>query len=610
MNGITTLTDGIAVIRNGEASFNNVSTDNINTSSLSTNNMVLNDLQSNTIETNTLNGITSTEINYLSGTTSNIQQQLNSKQNNFYTATYFNILTTNSRAVNSANLQTAFNTCSTNKYGLYFDSCGTYNFNSQQHIFTATSNSQPFFMIGTKGGKTTLNFGSGSALGSQKANLEFHCNGSSFMTYCVLSDFTISRSDKTSSIILINGWSFGKIENITTLNGSISLQLYNCITLSIVNCFFRFSLDYGIYAKGNVNLNGFSIINNNINFNNISVSDADKAGLYFSNSASINIMDCDFEQNGTYNDMTCAGLWFENPTDNGQGLTVINTHIEGNKGISSIYINSGSVLSTHTIENNFMNRIGTNNLYATHQIYFLSTNSNSSVIVNNNSFRSYGGYVPNASNTLLDGSGGIFYYSANVVQDSIEWNTSLPNGYSQPLPTDITCNTLTATTINSSTLTSPTINSSTTINSYDINSSHLISAEDIRINNGLTTHSVVCAIITTDGIVANTITCDRLFTSYICPDVKVINGTSAMQFYLNINCSVKQFSGANVDDYYLLPPGVKLIIYSSGNYTSLLNTFDNSASSVYNVFAPTTPNTLQSCKYYYNDVEQAFPYIS
>jgi len=144
--------------------------------------------------------------------------------------------------------------------------------------------------------------------------------------------------------------------------------------------------------------------------------------------------------------MTCAGLWFENPTDNAQGLTVRNSYIEGNKGISSIYINSGSILSTHTIESNFMDRIGTSNLYATHQIYFLSTNSNSSVIVNNNSFRSYGGYVPNASNTLLDGSGGIFYYSANSVQDSIEWNTALPNSYNQALPTDPSFNSITATT--------------------------------------------------------------------------------------------------------------------------------------------------------------------
>jgi hypothetical protein len=63
---------------------------------------------------------------------------------------------------------------------------------------------------------------------------------------------------------------------------------------------------------------------------------------------------------------------------------------------------------------------------------------------------------------------------------------------------------------------------------------------------------------------------------------------------------------SNKNDFFLVMPGYKLIIYTDANYSSSTETFDNTSNStIYHVTVTSTTfkNNVESVKLYYNNVE-------
>ena len=63
---------------------------------------------------------------------------------------------------------------------------------------------------------------------------------------------------------------------------------------------------------------------------------------------------------------------------------------------------------------------------------------------------------------------------------------------------------------------------------------------------------------------------------------------------------------SNKNDFFLVMPGYKLIIYTDANYSSFTETFDNTSNStIYHVTITsiTFKNLVKSVKLYYNNVE-------
>jgi hypothetical protein len=71
----------------------------------------------------------------------------------------------------------------------------------------------------------------------------------------------------------------------------------------------------------------------------------------------------------------------------------------------------------------------------------------------------------------------------------------------------------------------------------------------------------------------------------------------------NFNTTV---GASNKNDFFLVMPGYKLIIYTDANYSSNTSTFDNTSNStIYHVTitSVTFKNLVKSVKLYYNNVE-------
>ena len=58
----------------------------------------------------------------------------------------------------------------------------------------------------------------------------------------------------------------------------------------------------------------------------------------------------------------------------------------------------------------------------------------------------------------------------------------------------------------------------------------------------------------------------------------------------------------NIDDYYLVLPGFKLVIYTDQNCVTIGNTFDNTGTTI-TMYERTVHNNGYSCKLYYDNTE-------
>ena len=77
-----------------------------------------------------------------------------------------------------------------------------------------------------------------------------------------------------------------------------------------------------------------------------------------------------------------------------------------------------------------------------------------------------------------------------------------------------------------------------------------------------------------------------------------------------IVCSQKYMNPNNADDFYIIGPGYKFIVYQDDNYSNTNFTADNTNNNVSNIFTCPNVNTGSSIRVYFNNVEITISPIS
>lgn len=454
MNGIISISDGTLVIENGKISnCNSLDADSISTNTLSGSSLVVPDVSCTTVEfSSTLNGLTAAQLATLAGinTGTTIQAQLDGKMSNAYSASYFGIYPTNAAATNSSLFQAALTQCATDEAGFFFDQGGTYNFLHQRHVFAPTTQF-PFSLSGQR--YTVLAFASSATgFGNAKYGLiEVHGLPSTFGTYYSINTLQLQLPGYNSNMLLLDGLAFSTVKDVQTLNGYNGISLYNCISCYGYRLACRFSGNCGVAMYGQDICQSVSAVCNQITLESISVT-GDYAGIYLTNGGCVYLRQIDIEGAGVAGSASTYGVYAHNFSANASGLSIDGGYLEGNMGLASVCIDTGSVLNANSVSNVFFDRLGSTG-WATNQIQFNSLVS-SALTVSGCSFRSYNGYVPTAARPLYGStspSTSLWWLSGNVYQDTVEYNAWVPtNEFDQPIPADLSLNSLTVNSISSS----------------------------------------------------------------------------------------------------------------------------------------------------------------
>ena len=82
------------------------------------------------------------------------------------------------------------------------------------------------------------------------------------------------------------------------------------------------------------------------------------------------------------------------------------------------------------------------------------------------------------------------------------------------------------------------------------------------------------------------------------------NASAIFPIYGSIADFSRPYNSNSADNYYLVLPGFKLVVYSNTSYSSTTTTYDNTSGTQIKTFVPsTTTDKGKSCKLYYNGTE-------
>jgi hypothetical protein len=150
--------------------------------------------------------------------------------------------------------------------------------------------------------------------------------------------------------------------------------------------------------------------------------------------------------------------------------------------------------------------------------------------------------------------------------------------------------------------------------SNTINNQNAITTNQINSLNGFITNmnstnvnstNVNSTNVNSTNIYSSYITSRNITAGYIC------DGPISGRFNMYpIVCSQKYMNPNNADDFYIIGPGYKFIVYQDDNYSNTNFTADNTNNNVSNIFTCPNVNTGSSIRVYFNNVEITISPIS